>query len=273
MKKQLLLLLSTCCSLLAYGQFEGTILWDCKMEITDPKMKAQMDKAQKEMSSPENQAKMKEMEAKMNDPQMKAMLESNPEMKAMIEKQLAVMKGGNAGGSMIDNMAPKNMEIKIKGVNSLTKIIGGMMESEVLYVGNTNKSYTIDRANKRYTTNPSETANEADKYTVTKTEEFMTILGHKCRKYLVENNEKSQKTNFSVWTTTEIKDMNTKQFSKINMAGKSGSFMEKLEGVPMKIQVIMPGKGSMNMEVSLIKKETIAASVFEIPSGFVEKKK
>ena len=273
MKKQLLLLTALCASILAFGQFEGTITWNCKMEISDPKMKAQMDKAQKEMSSPENQAKMKELEAQMNDPQFKAMMESNPDMKAMIEKQIAMMKGGNTGGSMLDNVAPKSMEMKLKGANSLTKILGGMMESEVLVQGAANKSYTLNRANKTYTTNAPENSADADKYKITKTEEFAAIMGYKSRKYIVETLEIGQKINMMVWATTEIKDMSAKQFSKINMGGKSGSFIEKLEGIPMRIQVMLPGQGNMNMEVSAIKKEPLAANIFEIPAGFVEKKK
>lgn len=43
-----------------YAQtFEGTIAWSIKAEITDPKMKAQMEQTQKQMSDPANQAKMK----------------------------------------------------------------------------------------------------------------------------------------------------------------------------------------------------------------------
>lgn len=273
MKKQILLLAGLCCSVFAFAQFEGTVTWNCKMEISDPKMKAQIDKAQKEMNSPENQAKMKELEAQMNDPQFKAMMESNPDMKAMIEKQIAMMKGGNTGGSMMDNVAPKSMEMKLKGSNSLTKILGGMMESEVLSLGAANKSYTLNRANKTYTTNPAENSADADKYKITKTEEFATIIGYKARKYIVETTEKNQKINLSIWATTEIKDMTANQFSKINVGGKNSSFMSKLEGIPLKMQVVMPNQGSMNMEVSAIKKEALAASIFEIPSGFVEKKK
>jgi hypothetical protein len=273
MKKYCLILASFCYSVFAFAQFEGTITWNCKMEISDPKMKAQMDKAQKEMNSPENQAKMKELEAQMNDPQFKAMMESNPDMKAMIEKQIAMMKSGNTGASMMDNVAPKSMEMKLKGTNSLTKILGGMMESEVLFQGATNKSYTLNRANKTYTTNAAESSTEADKYKITKTEEFTTVLTYKCRKYIVESTEKAQKANIMIWTTIEIKDMTAKQFSKMHLGGKNSSFMDKIEGIPLKMQVLMPNQGNMNMEVNAIKKESLSSSIFEIPTGFVEKKK
>jgi hypothetical protein len=68
-----------------YGQqFEGTVTWTMKMEVTDPKLKAEMERGQQRMSDPANQAKMKEMQEKMNDPRMKAMMESNPQMKAQM---------------------------------------------------------------------------------------------------------------------------------------------------------------------------------------------
>ena len=56
----------------------GIIKWSVKTEITDPKMKAQMEEAQKKMSDPATQAQMKQMQEKMNDPQMKAMMDANP---------------------------------------------------------------------------------------------------------------------------------------------------------------------------------------------------
>jgi hypothetical protein len=42
--------------------FEGIITWKMTTEITDPKMKAQMEEAQKKMNDPANQAQMKEMQ-------------------------------------------------------------------------------------------------------------------------------------------------------------------------------------------------------------------
>ena len=69
----------------AWGQgFEGTIKWTMKMEITDPKMKAEMDQAQQKMNDPATQMKMKEFEEQMKDPEMKAMMDANPQMKAQL---------------------------------------------------------------------------------------------------------------------------------------------------------------------------------------------
>ena len=103
--KKLMLLLMLAGVLQAKGQtFEGTVRWTMKMDITDPKMKAEMEKSQKQMDDPANQAKVKEMEAKMNDPQMKAMMEANPQMKAQMENAMKMMKGG--GGANMNSMMP-----------------------------------------------------------------------------------------------------------------------------------------------------------------------
>src|SRR5687767_11299156 len=73
-------------SIVCFSQnFEGTIKWSMKSEITDPKMKAQMEEAQKKLNDPATQAQMKEMKEKMNSPEMKAMMEKNPQMKQQME--------------------------------------------------------------------------------------------------------------------------------------------------------------------------------------------
>ena len=75
--------------------FEGMMRWTMKMEITDPKAKAQMEEAKKKANDPAAQAQLKELQAKMNDPQFKAMLEANPQMKTQIEATLKMIAGGD----------------------------------------------------------------------------------------------------------------------------------------------------------------------------------
>src|SRR5690349_8843934 len=105
--KNLLILLILISATATFGQnFEGTIKWTMKMDITDPAKKAQMEDAQKKMSDPATQAKMKELEAKMKDPQFKAMLESNPQMKAQIEKAMGAVQSGD-----MNSLMPKGMVI------------------------------------------------------------------------------------------------------------------------------------------------------------------
>lgn len=272
MKVRYLLFLFPFLSLNIFAQFEGTIKWGIKMEITDPKLKAQMAQANKQLSDPANQAKMKELEDKMNDPQFKSFMDQNPEMKAMIQTQIAAMKNGG-GGNLIDNMMPKNVEIKVKNGNSLSKVEGGAFESETLYLKEKQASYSLDRKNKTYTVHTDiAEKNAVSEYKVTKTEEFKSVLNFKCRKHIVEGADQKQKATYSVWATTDIKDLDNKQFSKMRVAKENNAnFLEKIDGIALMMEAHMP-QGKMTMEVTDLKKEPVEATLFQIPVGFTQKK-
>lgn len=267
--KTLLSFFLLACTIVTQAQtFEGTLRWSIKSEITDPKMKAQMEKAQKEMSDPANQAKMKQMQEQMNSPQMKAMLESNPQMKAQMESALKMMQGGD-----MSSMIPKSMTVKIKGNNSISKMDGGLIAAEVLYLGDKQQSYLLDREAKTYMiTSTDATEKPSSKRAVTKTSETTKILNHTCTKYIVEITEHGTTIKQIFWTTTEIKGFDLKSLSKQGL-GKGGSSMyyEGLEGTPLKMELTTP-QMIMVMEATEIKKETLPASDFAIPSGFTETK-
>jgi len=251
--------------------FEGTVKWSMKMEITDPKTKAEMERAQQKMNDPANQAKMKEMEAKMNDPQMKAMMEANPQMKAQMEKMMKMQ----AGGGDMSSVMPKGMTIRIKGGNTLTRMDGGMMDGmEMLHQKDKNQTVKLDRANKTYTIMPggSEGTGNVTMPKVTKTGETMKLLGYTCSKYIVERSEAGMTQSEVFWTTTEIKDFDMKSLSSQRM-GQGGRTMlpAGLDGVPLKIEASSK-EGNMIMEVTEIKREGQSAGDFVIPSDFKEVK-
>ena len=269
MKKQLLGLFFGFVFYASHAQFQGTFVWSMKMEVTDPKIKAQMEEVNKQINDPANQAKMQEMQAKMNDPQFKAMIEENPEMKAMLEAQIAAMKSGS-GGNMMENMMPKSIETYLKDGNSLSKVTGGAMEGETLYLKASDETYRIDRKNKTYSPEKKTEASSKEEYKVTKTEEFATILKYKCRKYLVAHIDQAQKATYTLWATTDIKNLDPKQLSKMRMGSNHASFIEKIEGVPLKIQGQMP-QGTMTLEVTSLKEEVLPSSMFQLPAGFTKK--
>src|SRR6187549_1463834 len=103
--KNIILILVLFLSIKAFPQnFEGTIKWAIKVDVTDPKQKAQLEQAQKQMNDPATQAQMKQMMEKMNDPQFKAMMESNPQLKAQIEKMMQ-----NGFPTDMSSMFPKEL--------------------------------------------------------------------------------------------------------------------------------------------------------------------
>jgi len=269
MKKLSIMVMMLLGAFVTFSQsFEGTIKWSMKMDITDPATKAKMEEAQKKMSDPANQAKMKEMQAKMNDPQMKAMLDANPQMKTQMETAMKMMAGGD-----MNSMMPKGMTIKVKNNNSLTKMDGGIMDKmEILYLKDKNESVRIDHAAKSYSILPSgsgENKTTQPEATVTKTSETMKILNHTCTKYTVDVKEPNGKTAQQIfWTTKEI-DIDLKNLAN-QKAGRSQFFYKDIEGVPLRTEMVMP-EGKMTMEATEIKKESLPASSFQIPAGYVKK--
>src|ERR1044071_8291999 len=144
MKKLVLVLVMIFAVMVGRSQsFEGIMHLKMKLEITDPKLKAEMAKA----NDPANQAKIKEMQAKMNDPQMKALMEQNPQMKAQMEAMMKAMTGGGMAAMM-----PTGMTLKLKGLNSLMSMEGGLMDkNDILLLGDKHMSYRINNISKTYT--------------------------------------------------------------------------------------------------------------------------
>lgn len=247
--------------------FEGTITWSMKMDITDPAAKTRMEEAQKKMSDPANRAKMKEMQAKMNDPQMKAMMDANPQMKAQMEAAMKVMAGGD-----INAMIPKRMVIKLKNDNSLVTMDGGMMDkSQILYLKDKDQSIHIDHANKTYSImNSKATTNTNEPHTkVTRTSETKKILDYTCTKYMVESTSSNGKAVQQLFWTTKDVDVDMKNLSKHNAGNDHRFFYDNIEGVPLQIEMLIP-EGKMTMEATEIKKESLTASLFQIPVGYKE---
>lgn len=244
--------------------FEGTIRWTMKMEISDPRMKAEMEQAKDQLNDPETQEAMKEMQEKMNSPEIKKMMESNPQMKAAMESAMKSAARGGAPEGM-DAMMPKGMTIKIKGENMVSIMEGGM---EVLQVKD--KPVTrVNRAEKTYTPMPEPKGESmSNKVKVTKTSETAKILGYSCVKYVAEIKEQGATMKQSIWATTEIKDMNMKSLARqrIGQGGQS-MFYDQIEGVPLRVESATP-QGNMTMEATEIKREKLADSDFMIPADF-----
>jgi hypothetical protein len=248
--------------------FEGVIKWSMKSEYTDPKMKAQMEEAERRMNDPATQAQMKQMQERMNDPQMKAMMESNPQMKAQME---AMMKMQSGGGSMM----PTGFTIKIKNGNTLSVMEGGMMAgNETLYLKAKNQTYMINTTSKTYSALPQNsgaTPTPSADIKVKKTTETQKILNYTCTKTIVTVTEKGKSIDQIFWTTNEIKDFDLKSLSSQRAGNGQSMYYENIEGVPLKMEMTMP-QAKMIMEVKEIKKQPLPGSTFEIPAGFTETK-
>lgn len=268
MKKVLVAVILSLVSASLWAQnFEGVISWTIKTDIKDPKMKAQMEEAQKRMNDPATQAQMKEMQARMQDPQFKAMMDSNPQMKAQMEKIMNMANSGN-----MNDMMPKGMAVKVKNKSTLTKMDGGMMAGEILYLNEKNVTYHVDRESKTYSvmSNGGDSDNNMNGK-VTATGQSAKIQGYNCKKYIVEIEEGGKSITQTVWATNEIKGLDMNSFSNQGVKGRKPAFYSEIDGVPLKMEMSMP-EMDMTMEVTEIKKQSLPSGDFVLPSGFKEVK-
>lgn len=242
--------------------FEGTITWSIQMEITDPQLKAQMEQAQKEMQDPE---KLKELQKSLEDPQVKAMMEQNPQMKAQMEQALKMLQGGD-----LSSMVPKGMSVKVKDGHMLTKLEGGMMQSEILSRKDRDETYIIDRESKTYrVTKNSDYGTDSLSAKVVKTGETAQILGYACTKYQVEMTTAGNTLMQDIWATSEIKGFDLSAMARQQKAtgNQQSEIFRKINGVPLKV-VLNSKQGIVTMEAQEVKRQSLNASEFEIPAGF-----
>lgn len=256
--------------------FEGTVTWKMRADITDPAAKKEMQAAQAQMASPEMQAQMREAQAAMQSPEMQEMMKQNPQMRAMLEQKMGALKGvggmTGGGGGGFDSMFPKGFNLQTKGQRTLVKIEGGMMASEVLTQSDKDASYKLNREAQTYQKLPQSKPTEgpAENFKISRTTETAKILGYNCTKYLVTSQGRQERANYSVWVTSEIKGLDPKKLRGLRVGRESGpNFMSQLDGVPLKMEIATP-EANITMEVSAIKKESLADGLFELPADFTE---
>jgi hypothetical protein len=240
-----------------------------KMDITDPKAKAQMEEARKKATDPANQEKIKEMQDKMNDPQFKAMLDANPQMKTQMEAMMKMMAGGD-----LSSMLPSAIIMKLKGANSLVSIQGGIMDkTDVLHIGEKDETYTINHGAKTFTLMPKNNAEKQQKPKVTKTSETKKILNYNCTKYIIVTSVQDGKTvTANYWATNEIKDIDLKSIAKQQMAKDQSFVFPEIDGFPLLIESEIPQTGTVTIETAEIKRGSVANTELQLPSGYTEAK-
>lgn len=246
--------------------FEGTIRWSMSMQVSDPAMQAQMAQAQQQMNDPEVQAEMKAMQEKMNDPEMKKMMEQNPQLKAAMENALKMANGGGA-----NDMMPKGMTLSVKGTSVRMLMEGGMVDGMEMLQREGQPTVRINRKDKTYTKLPEGATGKEPEIAVTKSPETAKILGYTCQKYLVEVTSEGQRVTQTMWTTTEIKDMDMKALARQRNPEGRPMFTDKVAGFPLKIEAGGP-QGSIVMEVMEIKREKLNDADFAVPAGYKEVK-
>jgi hypothetical protein len=146
-----------------------------------------------------------------------------------------------------------------------------MFTSEILHLKGVDQTYMIDRKNKTYSEMKAPTSDKQPKaepeVNVTKTSETAKVLSYTCTKYIVTYTENGHTITQNIWATTELKDIDLKSLSKQNFGKGQRINFDKIDGVPLKINMNMP-EANMTMEVTDIKKETLDGADFTLPSDF-----
>jgi hypothetical protein len=263
--KKVFLILFLLSGTIAHAQtFEGTLTWKISADM-DPATKAKMDAAQQKMNDPATKAQMEEMKKKMDDPEFKKMMEANPQMKTQMEQMIKMAEGG---GDM-NSFMPKALVIKIKDQNTLTHMDGGMMGNiDILYLKNKNATYKINREAKTYSEMSTSDTVKLSDVKITKTSETAKILNYTCTKYIAESTVQGQSVHQIFWATTGIKGLDMKSLARQRMGNnQQAMFYEKIDGVPLKIEMKHPQMG-MTMEVVEVKNQSLSASDFAVPKDF-----
>ncbi|MBC8010884.1 MAG: DUF4412 domain-containing protein [Burkholderiales bacterium] len=255
------------------ADFEGTLKWSFKAEVTDPAMKQQMADAQAQLADP---AKLAQMKAMLENPQMLAMMEQNPQMKSAIEAQIKLAEDAAAGkgGDMMSAMMPTGMTLKTKAGRTHMQLEGGMMPTEVIGRTQPPEATMIDRKARTFSrvpTDPAATSADKAAHKVTKTAATAKILGYTCEQYLVETTQSGKPMNGVFWATDDIPGLDAASLSQARLGGGGAdTFMNEIKGIPLRMEMSMP-QMKIQVEAVAVREGVVPDSVFEIPAGFVEK--
>jgi SOS-response transcriptional repressor LexA len=242
--------------ILAQSQrFEGSIVFTLTPDSTDAATRKEIELVEKAMKSP-NARRI------LNDSTVKKQMQEHPEQKSAIESMIKIME---TKGSVIA-VIPTSYEIKIKDLNSLMKIHGGILnESEILTMKEEKKTYQINHSNKIYAAYTSSA--KAQNVAILKTNEKTTILGHVCTKYTIKGQADGQDFQSEVWISPPINGLSFKNLIQYPYGGLDISYLEKINGVPLRTK-IMAGSVKLIVEATSIKQAKLNESIFTLPAEY-----
>ncbi len=168
-------------------------------------------------------------------------------------------------------MLPSSLTLQTNNLDYIMTTEGGILPVEMLWMGDKNKYYRINRSAKTYTLLPADAGAsilpDSLRPVVVKTTETDLILGYHCTKYTIHFSTDTS-IHQTYWTTTEISLPNLR-----TLPGQSGQAMyyEGLNGLPLKMEFLSP-QMKMVTAVTSIKKELLPAAVFTIPADFKPEK-
>lgn len=154
--------------------------------------------------------------------------------------------------------------LRIKGDNVYTKLISkreGQLEK--LYLADSAHSYQIDHIKQRYVVMPSP-PKELTEMKVKATSDTKKVFGHKCIKYVSEENKGES---FVFWVAKDLTDINCKTIAE------DLSFLpcKQIEGIPLMIDAKAPN-GAYTLKVIEITPKKIPDAFFVLDTEYEIKK-
>ena len=104
---------------------------------------------------------------------------------------------------------------------------------------------------------------------VTKTNETAKILNYACTKYIVETSQGGKPVTHLIWATAEVKDIDLKALARQGANNRGSFFHEGVDAFPMKAEM-SSAEGKVIIEAREIKRESLPASLFELPGSYKE---
>jgi len=235
-------------------KFEGTISWIVTPDSSDMATRKEMEEVEKVRASAKHRYSLKA-------PEIVEYLQKNPERKAYLESYMLRL----ATKANIITLFPDRYSVQIKGYNSLTKIKGGIFEgSEILSLKEKNASYRINHYDSTFMVLPA--SDKKGNVEVTKTKNMEKILGYNCTKYIFTITVGETTTENEIWLAPP-KDLNLKQLAQYPHSGFDNSYLEKIDGVPLRMKINM-GQTKFIIEATSIVREKLDDSLFDIPPWY-----
>jgi hypothetical protein len=153
----------------------------------------------------------------------------------------------------IDNERKEYSEMTFSEMEKTAKKAGGEMDAQMAELKKQLADMPAEQreAMEQMMGGKTKSSGEEAKLDVSKTGETKTLSGYKCTKYLIKENDKEFGT---LWTTTSVPDFGA-------MQNDFKAFSQRMAS----LTTIIAG---MTMTVTKFEKRSIAASEFEVPSGY-----
>jgi hypothetical protein len=208
-----------------------------------------------------------------------------PEVRAQFEGEMNLKTTRTIAGTPMNAlitvlMKGEMLNLKVKDESETGK------DASIIYRGDKKSLWIVNDKEKNYFEIPMKESDEeetpvgkkhtrekADNVSVEKTGKTATILGYPCEEYIIQQDDEAK----DLWATTKLGDVyegfmkSFGQFAKRRPGGMNDNLeleVIKMKIFPLKSTTTTRGVVTSTEEITKIEKRTLAASLFEAPTGY-----